>query len=217
MTPLFVWLLALAPAVPAVSSPSAPATTAPSVGALDWNMSLAVATQASYQHTPFEYTYIDVVYQSIDQGDSQPKQDGLAFRGSFDVTDNIRLLAGFGEASSDSSAGEDTLRDYSLGFGMHGSYNAWLDVIGNFEWVRREFSGTTEGRHKGWLAGVGVRMLPFRQLEIDALAMFQNSVENEGGAQLGAVWNFTPYVGLRAAGMVLGDETRYWGGLRFSL
>ena len=205
MNPLFVWLLALAPAVPAAVSTATPSHAAPAATSRNWNLSLAAVTQASYQHTPFEYTYIDVAYQSLDRGGVQPKQDGLGFRGSFDVTDNIRLLASFSEADASTAAGKDTLRDYSLGFGMHGSYNSWLDVIGNFEWVRREFSGISGGRHKGWVAGVGVRMLPLRVLELDALALFRNSVEDDGGGQLGAVWHVTPNVGLRAAGMALGD------------
>ncbi|MCB9904226.1 MAG: hypothetical protein H6831_07450 [Planctomycetes bacterium] len=216
MTPLLVWLLALAPAAPHAESVT-PAPSSPLAARPDWNLSLVVATQASYVPTPFEYTYVDVLYQSIDRDGGLPKQDGLGVRGSFDVTDNIRLLASFGKSSANTPAGKDELREYSLGFGMHGSYNEWLDVIGNFEWVRREFRGISQGRHKGWLAGVGVRMLPAPKLEIDVLALFLNSVEDDAGAQLGAVWNFTPYVGARVAGTVLGDETRYQGGLRFSL
>jgi hypothetical protein len=206
-------ILALAFSVPNPNEP------APAVlpTAANWNHALVGATRSTYSTTPFEYSYIDVAYQSLDRGNGLPKQDGLAFRGSFDFTDNIRLLASFGEASAHTPAGKDTVRDYSLGFGMHGSYNDWLDVIGNFEWVRREFSGISQGRHKGWMAGVGVRMLPFRTLEVDATALFLNSVEDDAGGQLGAVWNITPYVGLRAAGLSIGDETRYWGGLRFSL
>jgi len=211
MNPLSLWLLALAPATSS-SAPPAPVVSSP-----NWNASLAAATQASYLPTPFEYTYIDVAYQSIDLDGNNPKLDGLVFRGSFDVTDNIRLLMSFGDASSTTGSVENTLRDYSLGFGMHGSYNSWLDVVGNFEWIRREFSGTVDGRHKGWVAGVGVRMLPVRVLEIDATLLYQNSVDNEGGGQLGGLWNFSQFVGLRVAGMAIGDGTRYWGGLRFSL
>jgi hypothetical protein len=211
MNLLSLWLLALS------STTTTPAPTSTVAAAPNWNSSLTVAVQASYLPTPFEYSYIDVLYQNIDRGDGVPEQDGLAFRGSFDVTDNIRLLMSYGEASSTTNGVKDKLNDYSIGFGMHGSYNRWLDVIGNFEWVRRELSGTIDGRHKGWVAGVGVRLLPFRSLEVDATALFQNSASNDGGGQLGAVWNISRYVGVRGAGMVLGDETRYWGGLRFSL
>lgn len=217
MTLIPLCLFVLAPATPATSLASSATPTPHSFAAPNWNAAVAATTQASFSQTPFEYTYIDVVYQGLDRGNGAPDQDGIAFRGSFDVTDNIRLLASFGEAGGDTPAGKDKVRDYSIGFGMHGSYNAWLDVIGNFEWVRRDFSGVSEGRHKGWIAGVGARMLPVRTLEVDALLLFQNSAEDDVGAQLGGVWNFSPYVGLRLTGASIGDETRYTGGLRFSM
>ncbi len=184
--------------------PAPAATTAPA------------AAQASYLPTPFDYSYVDVAYLRIDAGGGAPERDGFAFRGSFDVTDNIRLLASAGQAKANTSAGEDRVNDYSLGFGLHGAYNDWVDVVGDFEWTRREFRGVVEGRHKGWLLGVGVRALPVRELEFDARVLFRNSADNDVGGQLGAVWHWHDYVGLRLAALGIGDERQYWAGLRFS-
>ena len=209
MIPLQFFLLSAIPSLTptALSEPATP------VVAPNWSASLAAATQASYSLTPFDYSYIDVSYLVVDDGSAYGDHRGFGVRGSFDVTDNIRLLASFGDTQS----GEDKLRDYSLGFGMHGSYNRWLDMIGNFEWTRREFRGAREGRHKGWIAGVGIRLLPVDAFELDATLLFQNSVEEEVGGQVEGLWHFSDYVGLRLAGLVLGDETRYAAGLRFSL
>lgn len=211
----------------ALAAPLAPSTTpAASVptttGATHAVLSAATTTtspaaQASYLPTPFEYSYIDVAYLAIDEGNGAPDRDGFAFRGSFDVTDNIRLLASVGQATANTDAGEDRVNDYSLGFGLHGSYNDWLDLVGDFEWTRREFRGVVDGRHKGWLAGIGVRALPVRELELDGRVLFRNSAENDVGAQLGLVWHWHEYVGLRLAGLTIGDERQYWAGLRFSL
>ena len=152
-----------------------------------------------------------------DADGSGTDREGFAFRGSFDVTDNIRALTSIGQANGKTPAGDDKVTDYSLGFGLHGSYNHWIDVIGNFEWTRREFRGVVEGRHKGWLAELGVRALPLDALEFDAAVLFQNSAENDIGGSLGLVWHWHDYVGFRAFGMRVGDESRYTAGLRFSL
>ena len=178
---------------------------------------VVTTTQASYLPTPFDYSYIDVLYQSIDGEGGVPTREGFAFRGSFDVTDNIRLLAGIGQATGKTPAGDDKVSDYSLGFGLHGSYDHWLDVVGNFEWTRREFRGVVQGRHKGWLAKLGLRALPVDFLEVEGGVLFQNSAENDIGGELGLVWHWHDYVGFRANAFRIGEETRFTAGLRFSL
>ena len=207
MTPQAILLLA------AVATPAAPAPspTAPAVPPLT-----AAPAQASYLPTPFDYTFIEVGYQLLDAGDGAPDREGLFTRGSFDVTDNIRLLLGYANARGATALGSSDATDYFIGVGLHDSWNDWLDVVGNFEWTRRELRGVPSGRQKGWVASVGVRALPIPAFELDASVLYRNSSENDGGAQVGLVWHWHDYIGLRLATARIGDEQRSWAGLRFS-
>ncbi len=122
------------------------------------------------------YDYIQGTYHSIsdDSLGVDIDADGFSFGGSFSISDNLALTAGFGAASYDRVAGIDIdTSDFSFGMTFHQSVASGTDVYGNFSIVNAEYElddGTTRisDDDMGNVIAIGVRHMASEKIEIGA-------------------------------------------------
>ena len=128
-------------------------------------MLLALSASASAQD--FNYNYFSLGYSSVDFDDINVDGDGLALRGSYAISENVHVFAGYQDADLDFSVDAST---WNIGVGYNTSVSETVDVVArlSYENVEINIPGPGSADENGYGLGVGLRYAAGDKLEFEA-------------------------------------------------
>jgi hypothetical protein len=180
----------------------------------------ALAASAAFvpflaQADDLSYTYVDLAYVNTDPDGSGEDVDGLALRGSLEITEQVFLFAGYADQSGD---GVD-FETYDLGVGYAWSIAPTMDLYGKIGYVEAEadyrgFGGDDDG----YLLAFGLRSRVLEQLELEGSINYVDLSDSgdDTALDLGARWYLTDQVALGLETSFSDDAMSYGLGVRWN-
>ena len=161
-----------------------------------------------------QYSYVEAGYVETDVDDVDASLDGFSLRGSFEITDDWFVFAGY----TDQSYGGLDLQDYGAGVGYAWSVADTTDLYGKLSYVRTE--ADIEGfslDDDGYAVALGVRSLFGEHFELEASVDYSDlSLSGDDtNFGVGARWYFVKHFALgieattRRNATVLGANVRW--------
>ena len=161
------------------------------------------------------YNYIEGSYNEVELDASifDVDGDGFGIGGSFEVADQIHLLASYNNADFGSGVDLDETR---IGGGFHSALSPNMDFVARLSWVRFDASGPGGSvDDDGFGATIGLRGMAGSNVELAGFIDYIDIGDADDTSIIGQAWyNFTEQF---AVGLNLGlgdDITRYGIGAR---
>jgi hypothetical protein len=149
----------------------------------------------------FGYTYLQASYGTIDIDNVSVDGDGLGLNGSFGISDNLNIVAGYQTADFDSLAEAD---EWNLGLGVHTPITEMMDVTAAVSYVNVEFDalGVPVAEDDGFGLTVGLRARLSSLVELDAGVSYVDLSDSgdDTGFHGGVLFNFTEMFSLGLSG-----------------
>jgi hypothetical protein len=140
------------------------------------------------------YSYVEGAYINTDVDQFDEEVDGFALRGSFEVTDQVFLFAGYDTQSTSIFGTDLDLERFNLGGGYAWSIGPSADVYGKIGYVQYEAdAGGFDVDDDGYMLGVGLRGRVAEQLELEGGLNYVDLSDSgdDTSVVLGARWFFT--------------------------
>jgi hypothetical protein len=167
------------------------------------------------QADDLSYTYVDVAYVNTDLDGARDDVDGLALRGSLEITEQVFLFAGYADQSGD---GVD-FETYNLGIGYAWPIASNMDLYGKLGYVEAEadYRGFG-GDDSGYLLGFGLRSRLTEQVELEGSINYVDLSDSGDDTSLGlaARWYIAEQVALGLEGAFSDDATTLGLGVRWN-
>jgi len=176
----------------------------------------AQAAPAPPPKPTFSYTFLQAGVISIEHDAVNESSEGLAFRGSYDITPNVNLTADFGFDSLDVNGLKSDRRDIAFGAGYHMPLHKKVDIYGQAAIVsaRIEALGqkTTD---TGFSVEAGLRFMPGEFVELNAAVHHMDAGGSTTNLGLGARGYFSDAFSLGLATRLDSDGNAYGVNLRY--
>jgi hypothetical protein len=161
-----------------------------------------------------DYSYVEAGYIETEVDGTDASLDGYALRGSFALTDEWFMFAGY---TDQSFSGLD-IQEYAVGVGYAWPLAAATDLYGKLSLVRAE--GSFDGfslSDDGFAAAFGVRSRFNDRFELEASAGCTELSDSGGDATLGVAgrWYFANRFALGIEVVAGEDTTAYGAGVRW--
>jgi hypothetical protein len=187
----------------------------------------ASALAASAAFVPFlaqaeglSYSYLDAAYLNTDIDRFDEEVDGFALRGSYEVTDNVFVFAGYADQGTSVAGLDIDLQTYNLGLGYAWPLGEALDVYGKAGYVsaQADVQGLGDADDDGYSLAVGLRGRAVEQLELEGAVSYVDLSDSgdDTTLDLGARWYFTPQFAFGVEGSFGDDASTYGLGVRWS-
>ena len=158
----------------------------------------------------FSYTYVQASYGTVDIDNVSVDGDGLGLSGSFGITDNLNIVAGYQTADFDSLADADR---WSVGLGVHAPITDIMDVTAAVSYVDVEFDalGLPVAEDDGFGLDVGIRANVSSLIELTAGISYVDLSDSgdDTGFNGGVLFNFTDMFSLGLSGDWADDIATY--------
>ncbi|MDX1517960.1 MAG: outer membrane beta-barrel protein [Woeseiaceae bacterium] len=168
---------------------------------------LGLALSASASAYDFDYTYLDLGYGQIEFDDVDIDGDGFGIGGSFAISPDFHLFAGYNAADLDFDVDATTL---SAGIGWHRGLSDVVDFVAtlSYEYVELDASGFGSADDNGLGLGAGLRFAATEQLEINGGITYVDLSDSgdETSIGIGGLYKFTDMFALGLGGS-WGDDT----------
>lgn len=156
------------------------------------------------------YTYVEGAYVNTDFDDFNEDVDGFALRGSFEITDQVFLFAGYSDQSASLFGDDFDTNVLNLGVGYAFPIATRTDLYGKLGYVQAEFDfpGPGDADDDGYLLAFGVRSRVVDQLELEGSLNYVDLSDLGDDTTLGlaARWYFTKQFAAGVEGQ-FGDDT----------
>lgn len=187
----------------------------------------ASALAASAAFLPFlaqaeglSYSYLDAAYINTDIDRFDEDVDGFALRGSYELTNNVFVFAGYADQSTSVAGFDIDLQTYNLGLGYAWPLGKALDVYGKVGYVSAEVDaqGFGDADDDGYSLAVGLRGRAVEQLELEGAVNYVDLSDSgdDTTLDLGARWYFTPQFAFGVEGSFGDDANTYGLGVRWN-
>lgn len=185
----------------------------------------ALAASAAFvpflaQAEGFSYSYLDAAYVNTDIDQFDEDVDGFALRGSYELTDNVFVFAGYADQSTSVAGFDIDLQTYNLGLGYAWPLGKALDVYGKLGYVSAEVDaqGFGDADDDGYSLAVGLRGRAVEQLELEGAVSYVDLSDSgdDTTLDLGARWYFTPQFAFGVEGSFGDDANTYGLGVRWN-
>lgn len=173
----------------------------------------ATLAPALSQAEGFSYSYLEGAYINTDVDHYNKDIDGLALRGSFEITDNVFLFAGFSDQSTSIFSTHIGLQSYQLGAGYAWPMDRNVDLYGKVGYVHAEADLPGPNlKDDGFLLGAGLRGRVVENLELEGGVNYTdlNDTGNDTSLALAARYFFTPQFAAGIEGE-FGDNANTYG------
>ena len=150
------------------------------MGAIALLSSLSLATHAA----DFNYSYGQLGYETGDF-------EGLVLTGSFDVTKDIFVIAGYADTTNDDFGVDVDYSQLSIGAGYHMPVNKDMDAVFTVSLVDGDIDGPVlgAGSDTGILLTAGVRFNLNESVEFAGGALYNSAFDGDFGIQAEARYN----------------------------
>ena len=187
----------------------------------------ASALAASAALVPFfaqaeglSYSYVDAAYVNTDIDRFDEDVDGFALRGSYEITNNVFVFAGYADQGTSVGGFDIDLQTYNLGLGYAWPLGSALDVYGKVGYVSAEadVQGLGDADDDGYSLAVGLRGRAVEQLELEGAVSYVDLSDSgdDTTLDLGARWYFTPQLAFGVEGSFGDDANTYGLGVRWN-
>ncbi len=187
----------------------------------------ASALAASAAFVPFlaqaeglSYSYVDAAYLNTDIDRFNETVDGFGLRGSYELTNNVFVFAGYADQSTSVAGFDIDLQSYNLGLGYAWPLGKALDLYGKVGYVNAEadLQGVGSADDDGYSLAVGLRGRAVEQLELEGAVSYVDLSDSgdDTTLDLGARWYFTPQFAFGVEGSFGNDATTYGVGVRWN-
>ena len=187
----------------------------------------ASALAASAAFVPFlaqaeglSYSYLDAAYVNTDIDRFDEDVDGFALRGSYELTDNVFVFAGYADQGTSVAGFDIDLQTYNLGLGYAWPLGEALDVYGKAGYVsaQADVQGLGDADDDGYSLAVGLRGRAVEQLELEGAVNYVDLSDSgdDTTLDLGARWYFTPQFAFGVEGSFGDDANTYGLGVRWN-
>ena len=185
------------------------------------------ALAASAAFVPFlaqaeglSYSYLDAAYLNTDIDRFDEEVDGFALRGSYELTDNVFVFAGYADQGTSAAGFDIDLQTYNLGLGYAWPLGEALDVYGKAGYVsaQADVQGLGDADDDGYSLAVGLRGRAVEQLELEGAVSYVDLSDSgdDTTLDLGARWYFTPQFAFGVEGSFGDDANTYGLGVRWN-
>ena len=185
------------------------------------------ALAASAAFVPFlaqaeglSYSYLDAAYLNTDIDRFDEDVDGFALRGSYELTDNVFVFAGYADQGTSVAGFDIDLQTYNFGLGYAWPLGEALDVYGKVGYVSAEadVEGLGDADDDGYSLAVGLRGRAVEQLELEGAVSYVDLSDSgdDTTLDLGARWYFTPQFAFGVEGSFGDDANTYGLGVRWN-
>ena len=185
----------------------------------------ALAASAAFvpflaQAEGFSYSYLDAAYVNTDIDQFDEDVDGFALRGSYELTNNVFVFAGYADQGTSVAGFDIDLQTYNLGLGYAWPLGKALDVYGKMGYVSAEVDaqGFGDADDDGYSLAVGLRGRAVEQLELEGAVNYVDLSDSgdDTTLDLGARWYFTPQFAFGVEGSFGDDANTYGLGVRWN-
>jgi long-subunit fatty acid transport protein len=169
---------------------------------------LAIAPLAA-QAEGFSYSYLEGGYVETDFDEFDEDADGWALGGSFEITPEVFMFAGYG----DLSAGPVDLETYDVGGGYAFSISPQADLYGTISYVKAEADGFGfSADDDGYGLGVGIRYRVADPFELEAGINYVDLSDSGDDTSFGIAgrWYFVEDLAL-GLGIDFSDDAETYG------
>jgi hypothetical protein len=168
----------------------------------------------------FSYSYLDAAYVNTDIDQFDEDVDGFALRGSYELTNNVFVFAGYADQGTSVAGFDIDLQTYNLGLGYAWPLGKALDVYGKVGYVSSEadVQGLGDADDDGYSLAVGLRGRAVEQLELEGAVTYVDLSDSgdDTTLDLGARWYFTPQFAFGVEGSFGDDANTYGLGVRWN-
>ena len=166
------------------------------------------------------YSYLDAAYVNTDIDRFDEDVDGFALRGSYELTDNVFVFAGYADQGTSVAGFDIDLQTYNLGLGYAWPLGEALDVYGKAGYVsaQADVQGLGDADDDGYSLAVGLRGRAVEQLELEGAVSYVDLSDSgdDTTLDLGARWYFTPQFAFGVEGSFGDDANTYGLGVRWN-
>jgi long-subunit fatty acid transport protein len=171
---------------------------------------------AASQADALNYNFVELSYLSTDIDDLNVDGDGLGIAGSFSLSDNYHVFAGYSDQDFDFSINLTTM---NVGLGYSRAISKSVDLVASIAYVSAEvdvpfFPSVDDD---GYGLGLGVRAMANQQTELFGGLEYVNLSDGGSDTALtaGAGYYFTSNFRLSAQFSTSDDSTSYGLGVRY--
>ena len=170
------------------------------------------------QAEDISYNYFDAGYARVDIDDINEEADGFQLRGSFELTKNIFMFAGYTDLSADFGGFDVDTSEFDLGIGYAVPVGAASSLYGKLSYVNAEadvlgFSVDDDGY--GLAAGVRTKASDNFELEGYVDYVDLNDLGDETSFGAAARYFVAPQFAIGAEVVFSDDATSYGLGVRW--
>jgi hypothetical protein len=146
----------------------------------------------------FDYTFVDagLVDTEIDVGPGDISGDGIGVNGSFSVSDNVHIIAGYSDLDYDFGFSGSSM---NVGAGFHTGINEDLDFVADVSYIDAEvdtpFGSADED---GYGIGAGIRARAGEKIELDAGLQYVDLDDSDTVLNVGGRYYFNDSFALNA-------------------
>lgn len=164
----------------------------------------------------FSYDYIQVGYITTDFELADETSDGMSFLASYDITDHVNLIAGYGFEALEDGGFESETRRFTFGAGLHAPLHELLDIYGEAHFISddAETSGVSQ-RKTGFGVQAGFRFMPVYRVELDAAVVHTDVFVESTNFAAGARGYLTDSLSLGFEAQFDSDANSYGINLRY--
>lgn len=165
------------------------------------------------------YSYLDAAYINTDIDQFDEEVDGFALRGSFEITEQVFLFAGYANQSTEVFGTDIDVEQMNVGVGYAWPLAPSTDIYGKVGYVSAEIdAGGFDADDDGYLLAVGLRGRPADQLELEGAVNYVDLSDSGDDTSVGlaARWFFTEQFAVGVEGEFGDDATTYGVGVRWN-
>jgi hypothetical protein len=166
------------------------------------------------------WSYLEGGYVNTDIDGFDEEVDGFALRGSYELTDEVFVFAGYTDQGTSVSGFDIDVQSYNLGLGYAWPLGKALDLYGKLGYVSSEadVQGLGDADDDGYSLAVGLRGRAVEQLELEGAVSYVDLSDSgdDTTLDLGARWYFTPQFAFGVEGSFGDDANSYGLGVRWS-
>jgi len=166
------------------------------------------------------WSYLEGGYVNTDIDSFDEDVDGFALGGSYGLTDNVFVFAGYTDQGTSVAGFDIDLQTYNLGLGYAWPLGNALDLYGKVGYVSAEADVQDLGNadDDGYSLAAGLRGRAMEQLELEGAVSYVDLSDSgdDTTLDLGARWYFTPQFAVGVEGSFGDDANTYGLGVRWS-
>lgn len=165
------------------------------------------------------YSYLEGAYVNTDIDGFNDELDGFALRGSFEITDQVFMFAGYSNQSTSIVGTDVDFEQMGIGIGYAWPISTTADIFGRVGYVQAEAdAGGFEIDDDGYQLGVGLRGRVAEQFELEGALNYTDLSDSGDDTSfgIGGRWFFTEQFALGLEAEFGDDVTTYGVGVRWN-